>query len=1010
VKKWVNFVADNALIFFIFGFIITTVSLFFVKNLNIEAFPDPSPPVIEIVTIYPGKSAEEIERQVTIPLEISLAGMRGLKRINTISLYGLSDIKCSFSYDVTYREARQEVINRLANADLPPGVSPSIIPNPIGEVLRYAVIGNKNLIDLRTIQDWTVARYLKTAEGVEDVASYGGFIKAYTVEVKPENLIKYNVSLSDIVQAISNSNVNSGGRAIDFGSQYFLIRGVGLIKNLDDIGNIVVAYKNNTPILVKNIAEVKVGNIPRTGIVGLNNYNDIVMGVVVLRRDAKSIPSIKSIREKIQELNRHILPKDVKIVPIYERGKLIDTVVHKVAEIALVGIALVFLSVFIFLGDLRTAFLVSAIVPMSLIIALGVMAIRGESANFLSIAAIDFGILADISLLFVESYLANSTKFGVGRRALMSATDDVGKFLLLSIAIIGISFIPVFLMEGAEKRIFSPMVKTYLYAITAVIFLTFTFLIAALVLFIKSPKHETKFVAILEHFYEKLLQGLIKVKIKTISLVLIIITVITLLLIKNLGIQFIPKMDEGNIYIRIIFPYSISLSQTYENAKKVRDTLIKYPEIKTIEFQVGRPEDGTDPTGPFNSEYFIDLKPYDEWKNFHTKEELENAIRRDLKNLFPNADINVSQYIEDNLEEVLTGVKGENAVKIFGDDLYKLESLAEEVEKRIATIPGIVDVGIFREIGQPNLVIEADREKLALYGLSVEELMDTVSAALGGKEATQVIEGDKRFSLIVVLPEQIRQNVSNIGDIPVALPNGSYVKLSSVANIKFDTGASFIYRENYKRYIPIKFSVISGDLAGTVAKAQEKVQDIKLPEGYFIEWAGQFKSLVEALHRLVISGLVAVFALFIFLYIVNRSIRNTLISMLGILFAFFGGSLSLFATGYPISLSAIVGFVSILGISILNISFIMASYKMHILNGISVDESAKLASKEKFRAVLLSSFTASLGLLPTALSQGIGSQIQKPLAIVVVGGMLISGLLIILIIPPLLKYSEVKEV
>lgn len=1010
MKKWVNFVADNALIFFIFGFIITAVSLFFVKNLNIEAFPDPSPPVIEIVTLYPGKSAEEIERQVTIPLEISLAGMRGLKRINTISLYGLSDIKCSFSYDVTYREARQEVINRLANADLPPGVSPSIIPNPIGEVLRYAVIGNKNLIDLRTIQDWTVARYLKTAEGVEDVASYGGFIKAYTVEVKPENLIKYNVSLSDIVQAISNSNVNSGGRAIDFGSQYFLIRGVGLIKNLDDIGNIVVAYKNNTPILVKNIAEVKVGNIPRTGIVGLNNYNDIVMGVVILRRDAKSIPSVKSIIEKIQELNQHILPKDVKIVPIYERGKLIDTVVHKVTEIALVGIALVFLSVFIFLGDLRTAFLVSAIVPMSLIIALGVMAIRGESANFLSIAAIDFGILADISLLFVESYLANTTKFGVGRRALISATDDVGRFLLLSIAIIGLSFIPVFLMEGAEKRIFSPMVKTYLYAITAVIFLTFTFLIAALVLFIKSPKHETKFVAILEHFYEKLLNSIIKVKIKTISLMLIIITAITLLLIKNLGIQFIPKMDEGNIYIRIIFPYSISLSQTYENAKKVRDTLIKYPEIKTIEFQVGRPEDGTDPTGPFNSEYFIDLKPYDEWKNFHTKEELENAIRRDLKNLFPNADINVSQYIEDNLEEVLTGVKGENAVKIFGDDLFKLESLAEEVEKRISTVPGIVDVGIFREIGQPNLVIEADREKLALYGLSVEELMDTVSAALGGKEATQVIEGDKRFSLMVVLPEQIRQNVSNIGDIPVALPNGSYVKLSSVANIKFDTGASFIYRENYKRYIPIKFSVISEDLAGTVAKAQEKVQDIKLPEGYFIEWSGQFKSLVEALDRLVISGLVAVFALFIFLYIINRSIRNTLISMLGILFAFFGGSLSLFATGYPISLSAIVGFVSILGISILNISFIKASYKRHILNGISVDESAKLASKEKFRAVLLSSFTASLGLLPTALSQGVGSQIQKPLAIVVVGGMLISGLLIILIIPPLLKYSEVKEV
>ncbi|MGB9874228.1 MAG: efflux RND transporter permease subunit, partial [Hydrogenobacter sp.] len=390
MKSWVNFVVDNSLLFILITLIVVSAFALFLRNLNVEAFPDPSPPVIEIVSLYPGRSAEEVERQITIPLEIALAGMRGLHRINSISLYGLSDIKCTFSYDIPYKEARQEVINRLSTVSLPDGVSPQIIPNPIGEVMRYAVVGNRDLMELRTLQDWVISRYIKTAEGVEDVPSYGGFIKAYVVEIKPENLVKYKVSLSDVVQAITNSNINVGGRAINFGSQYFLIRGVGLIRNIKDIEQIVVAYHNGVPVLIKDLGEVRIGNIPRTGIVGLNNKNDIVMGVVVLRRDAKSIPSIRSIREKIEELNSYILPKDVKVIPFYERGKLIDTVIHKVSEIALVGIVLVFASIFLFLGEPKVALLVALTVPMSLVIALGVMAIKGESANFLSIAAIDF--------------------------------------------------------------------------------------------------------------------------------------------------------------------------------------------------------------------------------------------------------------------------------------------------------------------------------------------------------------------------------------------------------------------------------------------------------------------------------------------------------------------------------------------------------------------------------------------------------------------------------------------
>jgi len=1010
LKKWINFVADNAILFFILTIIVAVVSVFLIKNLNVEAFPDPSPPVIEIVSIYPGRSAEEIEKQITIPLEVALSGMKGLKRVNSVSLYGLSDIKCQFSYDVTYAEARQEVINRLAVVSLPDGVSPQIIPNPIGEVMRYALVGNRNLMELRTIQDWVVSRYLKTAEGVEDVASYGGFIKAYTVEVNPDALIKYKVSLSDIADAISKSNTNAGGRALNFGSQYFLIRGVGLIKDKNDIENIVVAYKNNVPILVKNLANVEIGNIPRTGIVGLNNNNDIVMGVVVLRRNAKSIPSINSLKEKIKELNSHILPKDVKIVPIYERGKLIDTVVHKVSEIALVGIILVFLSVLIFLGSFSGAFFVSLLVPLSLIMALATFSVLGKSANFLSIAAIDFGIIADIPLFFIESYFRNTERYGIGRRALLSSSTEIGKPLMFSILLILVSFIPVFLMEGAEKRIFSPMVEAYVYAITFAIILTFTFLIAVITLFIKSSHKENFIVRFLEHSYMNLVEIILKLKGKSLAIIFAGIFIATFILIKTLGLEFIPKMDEGNIYMRIIFPYSISLSQTYENAKKVRDILLTFPEIKTVEFQVGRPEDGTDPTGPFNSEYFVDLKPYSEWKNFKEKKELEEAIRKKIENLFPKADISISQYIQDNLEEVMTGVKGSNAVKIFGSDLETLDKLANQFEAKIQNVKGIEEVGIFREIGQPDIIIEADREKLALYGLKVEDLMDVVSAALGGKEATQVIEGDKRFSLLVVFPENFRNNPANILQIPIILPDGSYVPLSKVANVHFATGASFIYRENYQRYIPVKFAVVSKDLAGTVIKAQQATSDIKLPEGYYTEWSGEFKNLVEALQRLLISSSIALVGLLILLYIINLSVRNTLISASGILFSFFGGSLSLFIAQHPLSLSAIVGFVSIIGINILNITFLINSYKHYYLLGKQKEEAIRIAVKDRYRALLLSTFTASLGLLPTALSHGVGSQIQKPLAIVVVGGMLISGLLILITIPPLLRYVVVEEV
>ncbi|SHK33854.1 efflux RND transporter permease subunit [Thermocrinis minervae] len=1009
MKRWINFVLDNAKLFVILGVLLFIASVFLIRGLNIEAFPDPSPPVIEIVALYPGKSAHDVEKRITIPLEIALSGMPGLKVINSISTYGLSDIKCKFSYEVTYQQARQEVINRISMLSLPDQVTPQIIPNPTGEVMRYMLVGNRNLMDLRTIQDWIVIRYIKTAEGVEDVGSYGGYIKAYTVEVIPDKLARYGLSVSDVVNALSNASATANLFPIDSGSQYYMGRGMGLISSEEDIKDSIVLYKDGHPIRVGDIADVKVGNLPRTGIVGVNNKDDVVMGIVILRRDFPSLPAIRSIRQKIEELNSYILPKDVKVVPFYERGNLIFRVIEKTTEAATVGVFLVFLFVFLFLGSLTGAIAVSVVMILAMLISLAVMSVRGESASFLSISAIDFGILTDIPLILVESYYRNARQLGLSRRAFLGSSEEVGKNLILSILFISVSFLPVLLMEGAEKRIFSPMVKTYIYAISSVVALTFSFLIAVIYLFERKTPKENPIIRLLERRYVAFLYGYRPLGPKSFLLIILLILGLSVFFISRNGMEFIPKMDEGNLYIRVIFNYDSSLSSTYENAKKIRDFLLKIPEIKTVEFQVGRPEDGTDTVGPYNSEYFVDLKPYKEWKNFRNKEELEEYVREGLRQMFPYADIDVSQYMYDNLQEVLTGVKGENAVKIFGDDVYALDKIAKQIKERLEKVEGITDVGIVKEVGQPELVIEPDRKKLLLYGLTVQNLMDTISAALGVKEAGQVIEGDKSFPIVVKFPDSVRSSISELQNIPLVLPDGSVIPLSSVAKVYIREGLYYIYRENYKRYVAVKFSVSSRDLSGTIKKAQQAVKDIKLPEGYYLQWSGQYNSLQEAIHRLLITGSLTFLILLILLYAVNRSVRNALIVLSAVVFSFFGGALSLYITGMPFSLSAFVGFVSILGINMLNASIMLEVYKKAILRGLSREEAIRTTLHDRFGATFMSSVVAAFGLLPSALAQGVGTQVQKPLAVVVVGGMLTSGMLMLLLFPHALRYSHADE-
>jgi heavy metal efflux system protein len=1010
MKKWVLFVMEHSLLVLLLiasGFLL---SLFLVRNLNVEAFPDPAPPIVEIVTIFQGRSAEEVERQMTVPIEVALAGMEGLDRINSVSLYGLSDIKCKFSYATNYRQAKQEVLNRLANVTLPDNIQPSIIPNPMGEVTRYSLEGLENLMELRSLQDWTVARYLKTADGVEDVPSEGGYIKTYDVVVQPENLIKYGITLSLVTDSLSKSNLNVGGRVIEKGDQYYMVRGLGLIKNISDIENSLIAYKNGKPILVKNIAQVDIGNVPRTGIVALNDKDDIVMGTVVLRKDAKSIPSIKSIHEKIKELNDRILPKGVKVVPYYERWDLIVTVIKKVIETASTGIALVAIALFLFLGNVRAAIITACVIPISLIITLAIMAVRGESANLLSIGAIDFGIIADIPLILMEDYFRLSKKFGTGLKSIERASEEIGRPMIFSVMIILLAFIPIFMMKGAEAQIFSPMAKTYLYAIIFTLALTFSYLIASKKLFLRnSEDREFGFITRLKGRYVQIVKILLGGYRRFLFIIFAVVIIGSIIALKFISSQFIPKMDEGNMYIRIIFPYSISLDKTYENAKKVKNLLLSFSEVKTVDFKIGRPEDGTDPNGPFNSEYTVLLKSYDQWKSRASKEELEDHTREKLKQLFPNADINVSQYIQDNLEEIMSGVKGENSVKIFGDDLTELDRLAKSVKQGLEKIPGIEDEGILRELGQPNLLIEVNKGNASALGLTTQDVLDTVSAALGGKDISKVIEGEKNFSLIVSFPSNYRKEPDKISGIPLILPNGGFVALSRIANVHYDTGASFIYREGFRRYIPIKFTVTSKDLGGTVEQAQKETSKIRMPDGYFMEWSGMFNEMKESFKRFYVSIPISIFLILTVLYVCYRSVNNVLITMAAAMFSIFGGLEGLFITGESLNVSSMVGFISIIGVSILNSSILITHFINLVIHGLNKDEAIFEAINDKFRPLLMGGLVASLGLLPASLAHGVGSQVQRPLAIVVVSGMLIGTIMMLLFLPLLLKFVQIEE-
>lgn len=1002
------------------------------RELNIEAYPDPTPPMVDVVTQNPGLSAEEIERYITIPIEAQLAGLPKLQTIRTISLYGLSDVKLQFTYEFTYEQALQQTLNRLsALPALPNGAQPQISPvSPIGEIYRYQLVGppDYSLTDLKSLQDWILQRRFRAVPGVVDVTSWGGKTKTYEVQVDPHRLTAYGLTLAQLLQTLNNSNINVGGNTLDIGPQVAVVRGVGLIRSLDDIKNTMLTQSGGTPVLIRDVATVTPGNKPRLGIAGRDDQNDIVQGIVLMRRDDKSMPTIRRVEAEVERINSsNILPLGVRIERIYDRKDLIEVTTSTVLNNMVFGIALIFIVQWCFLGNLRSALIVGATIPFALFFAIGIIVLRGESANLLSVGAIDFGLIVDASVIMIESIfrrLSTSWETSVASlphgqtsaetltgksAAIHQAANSVSRSIFFAAGIIIAAFIPLFTLGGVEGHIFGPMAQTYAYALTGGLLATFTITpaLSALLLPEHTREAETYLVRLSHRLYTPALHFAVANKKLTLGCAAILM-LFSLLAVKMLGLEFLPQLEEGNLWIRATMPSTISLDEGNGYVNRIRAVLRGFPEVESVVSQHGRPDDGTDATGFFNAEFFAPLKPASQWRTGLDKDLLTEEIFKKLQDQFSGIEFNFSQYLQDNVAEAVSGVKGENSIKLFGDDLQALTQTANKIKDVLATVPGITDLSVFTSLGQPTLQIDIDRERAARYGLTTGDINATVRVAIGGDAAGDLYEpgSDQHFPIVVRLAPQFRQRLESIKSLGVGVQSSAgfmQVPLSELAKIQILSGAAFIYREQQQRYLPIKFSVRDRDLGGAIREAQNKVADqIRLPSGSRLEWVGEFGNLQDAIGRLQIVVPVSLALIALLLWINFGSVPDTLLAMSVIPMASIGGVFGLLVVGIPFSISAAIGFIALFGVSVMDGIIILSQYNQLIETGLDRTSAVLRAGELQVRPVLMTCVIAGVGLLPAALSTGIGSQVQKPLAIVVVGGMTLAPAVILITLPVLI--------
>jgi heavy metal efflux system protein len=985
------------------------------QHMPVDAYPDLSPPMVEIITQWDGHAAEEVERLVTQPTEVEMNGAPRMAVMRSISLYGLSDVILTFNEDVDDYFARQVVFQRLSEVTFPTGVTPTLSPlsSPSGLVYRYVIESpDRTPQELKTYEDWVIEREYKQVPGVADDSGFGGTVMQYQVLLDPSRLYGYHVTVPQIVQQLSVNNSNAGGGFYSQGGQFYYVRGIGLLRDTSDIGNVIVGAQNGVPVRVRDIGDVTIGNAPRLGEFGFNKTDDAVEGVIMMLRGEQTQNVLKGVEAKTKQLNEQILPPDIRVRAYYDRSDLVNLTIETVEHNMLLGMTLVLVILIFFLVSIRAAVIVALTIPLALLFSFVFLHARGVAANLLSIGAIDFGIIIDGTLVMVENIfrelgLREGRDYGL-HQVILAAARDVDRPIFYSVAVIIAGYIPIYALAGPSGKLFRPMADTMSIALVGALLLTLTLVPILCAYFFRSGVRERvnkPFEWVRRHYSQRLLWCLDHPK--TTLLSGLVIFGATLLLIPFIGGEFMPHLDEGAMWIRATLPYTVSYEEAARFSPQVRNILMKYPMVTDVGSELGRPDDGTDPTGFFNDEFYVGLKPYGDstWKStsIHNKAQLQEDIDKQLQ-AFPGVIFNYTQPAEDAVDEALTGLKSALAVKIYGPDLNVLQTNALEIKRRLAEVPGFTDLTVVRELGQPSLLIDADRDKIARYGINVADVEAVIQAAVGGQAATQVIQGEKLFDLVVRMKPEFRESAQQIGDLLVGTPAGQQIPLKALANIHEASGASFIYRESNSRYIGVQFSVEGRDLEGTVADGQRAIAGLQnsLPAGYRLSWGGEYDEFLEAKHQMEIIGPLAVLLIFMILFALYGNFKFPVTIAIGVVITEpVGALIALKLTGTPFSVSSVLGLLALMGVSVETAVILVSFINKLRQEGKDIRTATHEASLLRLRPIMMTALVACFGLMPAALSTGIGSDTQKPFAIVIVAG-LISRLLLGVFMNPVL--------
>ena len=981
------------------------------QRLPVDAYPDLSPPIVEIITQWPGHTAEEVERLITVPVEIGMTGIPKTDNVRSISLYGLSDVIITFHNGAGDDYTRQQVFNLLPGVSLPTGVTPSVSPlsSPSGLIYRYVLQSpDRSPMELKTLEAWTIEPQYKSVPGVADDSGFGGGTMQYQVLLDPVKVAGAGLSVQQVEASLTANNSNAGGGFYSQGGQFYYVRGLGRMETLEDIGNVVLAVHNGTPILLKDVGRVAIGIAPRLGEFGYEKQNDAVEGVILLRTGEKAQDVLKGVEAKTRELNEQILPKDIKVVPFYDRSDLIALTTKVVEDNLLRGMVLVVVILIFFLYDFRAGLIVATTIPLALLFAFICLDLQGASANLLSIGAIDFGILVDGAVVMVENIFRQvadrkGTSLNI-KEIILDAAAEVDRPLFYAVAVIVASFLPIYVLSGPSGTLFKPMADTMVFALVGSLIVTLVLLPVLCAYFMRRGVRERRNAAFeaIKSVYTKGLDACLARPWWT-TIAATIVLAVSLLLIPFIGGEFMPQLDEGALWVRATMPYTISYDESAKITPQIRDILRSFPEVTTVASELGRPDDGTDSTGFFNVEFYVGLKPYSEWTGrYRTKAALTQAINQKLQS-FPGIIFNYTQPAEDAVDEAESGLKSALAVKVFGPNLDTLQQKGKAIKQILEKVRGIHDVTLVKELGQPSLTIKINRAAIARYGVNVDDINALITTAIGGDVATQVVQGEKQFDLVVRLEQQYRDNPEEIGNILVATPGGQQIPLKEFADIKVTNGASFIYRQNNSRYIGVQFSVEGRDLAGAVEDAIQQVnQKITVPQGYHLDWGGEYSEYTASRAQMNVILPLTLALIFLLLFTLYSNFKFPFITVLGVLLsAPVGGIVALWLTGTPFSVSSGIGFLALFGVSV-QTAVVYISYVNELrLNGTDLNEAIRQGAILRLRPIMMTALVAALGLLPAALATGVGTDTQRPFALVIVSGLFTRLLISIFLMPAL---------